>query len=57
MIGERVRYEASCVVEDDPGMVVRHARPITAEDRAVIREQEIARMVAADMRARHARIC
>jgi hypothetical protein len=37
--------EPSCIVEIDASEVVRHARPMTAEDREVIREQQIARMV------------
>lgn len=43
----RVRFEPSCVVPDDPGMVVRGARRLTDEDRAVLREQHIARLTAA----------
>jgi len=33
-----------CVVPDDPGMVVRSARPMTEADRAVLREQWIAKV-------------
>ena len=33
-----------CVVPDDPGMVVRSARPMTDADRAVLREQWIAKV-------------
>lgn len=41
-----VHYEPSCVVPDDPGEVVRHARPITDADRAAIHEQYIQQLVA-----------
>lgn len=34
----------ACVVPDDPGMVVRGARPTTEADRAVLREQWIAKV-------------
>lgn len=34
----------ACFVPDDPGMVVRKARPMTDEDRAVLREQWIAKV-------------
>lgn len=39
-------FEASCVVPEDPGEVVRGARPLTAEDAARLREQMIVRLVA-----------
>ena len=39
-------FEARCVVPEDPGEVVRGARPITAEDRARMREQAILRLMA-----------
>ena len=39
-----VTYEPSCVVEPDDSAVVRHARPLTTEDAAQLREQAIARM-------------
>jgi hypothetical protein len=39
-------FEASCVVPEDPGEVVRGARPLTAEDAAQLREQMIVRLVA-----------
>ena len=39
-------YEARCVVPDDPGEVVRGARPITSEDRVRMREQAIIRLLA-----------
>lgn len=39
-------YEPRCVVPDDPGEVVRGARPITPEDRVRMREQAIVRLVA-----------
>ena len=44
-LGTVERYERSCVVPDDPGMVVRGARPLTDEDRATPCEQAIARMI------------
>ena len=39
-------FEASCVVPDDPGEVVRRARPLCQEDRERLREQAIARLLA-----------
>lgn len=39
-----VAFEASCVVADDPGEVVRHAAPLDAQAAAQIREQAIARL-------------
>lgn len=36
--------ESSCIVPDDPGEVVRGARPIDDQARARIREQQIARL-------------
>ena len=39
-------FEASCVVPEDPGEVVRGARPLTAEDAAQLREQMIVRLLA-----------
>lgn len=39
-------FEARCVVPDDPGEVVRGARPITPEDRVRMREQAIVRLLA-----------
>lgn len=50
-VGFVVRFEASCVVPDDPGEVVRGARRLTPEDRDRLREQMIARLLdAADGR-------
>lgn len=43
---ECVRYERSCVVEDDPGEVVRHAAPLDGPARAKLLEQRIARLQA-----------
>lgn len=43
--GEFVRYEPACVVPDDPGEVVRHARPIDDHARRQLREQHISRLV------------
>lgn len=34
-----------CIVPDDPGMVVRGARPTSEADRHQLREQMIARLV------------
>lgn len=39
-----VLYEPNCVVDDDPGEVVRHAAPLDDRARAQLREQQIARM-------------
>jgi len=39
-------YEPRCVVPDDPGEVVRGARPITPEDRVQMREQAIVTLLA-----------
>jgi len=44
-VGRVNSFEASCVVPDDPGEVVRGSRPLTAEDRVQLREQMIARLV------------
>jgi hypothetical protein len=43
-VGFVTRFEPSCVVPDDPGEVVRGARPLTPEDLARLREQMIARL-------------
>ncbi len=37
--------EVTGFVADDPGIVVRGARPVTEADRAVMREQQIARLL------------
>lgn len=39
-----VDFDPGCIVPDDPGEVVRHARPADEQDRWRIREQQIARM-------------
>jgi hypothetical protein len=39
-------FEAACVVPEDPGEVVRGARPISSQDRERMREQAISRMMA-----------
>jgi hypothetical protein len=39
-----VAYERSCVVEDDPGEIVRHAAPLDDRARTQLREQQIARL-------------
>ena len=44
-VGRVNSVEASCVVQDDPGEIVRGSRPLTAEDRVQLREQMIARLV------------
>jgi hypothetical protein len=43
---ECVAYERSCVVQDDPGEVVRHAAPLDGHARAKLLEQRIARLQA-----------
>ena len=40
----RVAYERGCVVDDDPGEIVRHAAPLDDRARAQLREQQIARL-------------
>jgi hypothetical protein len=45
-LGRVNSFEASCVVQDDPGEVVRGARRVTADDVVRMREQMIARLVA-----------
>ncbi|MEP7118652.1 MAG: hypothetical protein ABI880_13770 [Acidobacteriota bacterium] len=42
---EIVKYQASCVVPDDPGAVVRHASPIDDRARQQLREQQLARLI------------
>lgn len=44
-VGWVTSFEPTCVVPDDPGEVVRGARPMTAEDAERLREQMIARLV------------
>lgn len=39
------RWETKCEVPDDPGEVVRGARPLTEADRNALREQHIARLI------------
>jgi len=39
-------FEARCVVPEDPGEVVRGARPTTPEDRVRMREQAIVSLLA-----------
>jgi len=39
-------FEASCVVQDDPGEIVRGSRPLTPEDVVRLREQMITRLLA-----------
>lgn len=43
-LGPITAITASCVVEDDPGEVVRGARPLDDQARAQLREQAIARL-------------
>ena len=45
-LGSVHSFEAACIVPDDPGEVVRGAKPISAHDRDRMREQHIARMMA-----------
>lgn len=45
-VGRVSSFEPRCVVPDDPGEVVRGARPITPEDRVRMREQTIVRLLA-----------
>lgn len=45
-VGRVSSFEPRCVVPDDPGEVVRGARPISGEDRVRMREQTIARLMA-----------
>ncbi len=40
-----VGYEPSCVVPDDPGEIVRHARPLDEHARRQLLEQHIARLL------------
>lgn len=44
-VGWVTSFEPSCVVPDDPGEVVRGARPMTAEDVDRLREQMINRLL------------
>lgn len=39
-----VAYEQLCVVDDDPGEIVRHAAPLDDRARVQLREQQIARL-------------
>ena len=39
-------FEAACIVPDDPGEVVRGAKPISPADRERMREQHISRLLA-----------
>ncbi len=45
-LGSVRSFEPGCVVADDPGEVVRSAKPISAHDRDQMREQHISRMMA-----------
>jgi len=45
-LGSVRSIEAACIVADDPGEVVRGAKPISAADRDRMREQHIARLLA-----------
>lgn len=40
----RVAFEPGCVVDDDPGEIVRHAAPLDDRARMQLREQQIARL-------------
>ena len=39
-----VAYEPNCVIDDDPGEIVRHAAPLDDRARVQLREQQIARL-------------
>lgn len=45
-LGSVSSFEAACIVPDDPGEVVRGAKPISAGDRERMREQHISRLMA-----------
>ena len=45
-LGSVRSFEPGCVVADDPGEVVRSAKPISAADRDRMREQHISRLLA-----------
>jgi hypothetical protein len=45
-LGTLRSFEHACVVPDDPGEVVRGARPISSHDRERMREQQISRLLA-----------
>jgi transcriptional regulator of nitric oxide reductase len=45
-LGRVSTFEPACVVADDPGEVVRSAKPTSAHDRERMREQQISRMMA-----------
>ncbi len=51
-LGSVRSFEAACIVPDDPGEVVRGAKPISAADRDRMREQHIVRLLA-DYRRQH----
>ncbi len=51
-LGSVSSFEPACVVADDPGEVVRSAKPISAHDRDRMREQHISRMMAEYRRQR-----
>jgi hypothetical protein len=45
-LGSVSSFERACIVPDDPGEVVRGAKPISSHDRDRMREQHIARLMA-----------
>jgi hypothetical protein len=51
-LGRVSSFEPACVVADDPGEVVRSAKPTSAHDRERMREQQISRMMAEYRRQR-----
>ena len=51
-LGSVRSFEAGCVVADDPGEVVRSAKPISAHDRDRMREQHISQMLSEYRRQR-----
>ncbi len=45
-LGSVKSFEAACIVPEDPGEVVRGAKPISPHDRDRMREQHISRLMA-----------
>jgi hypothetical protein len=45
-LGSVSSFEPACIVPDDPGEVVRGAKPISSDDRERMREQHISRLMA-----------
>jgi hypothetical protein len=55
-LGSVRSFEAACVVPEDPGEVVRGARPTSSQDRERMREQTISRMMADYRRQKSGRL-